>query len=550
MKRRLLATLLTSTLMLGLLAGCTPEENETPTGVTTQEGTTGATETTEELPEASDEIMHIGDVSFDLWTQIHPVTAEKYKSLNDHPAASQWTEATGVSVNYISPPVGEERTNLNLLLTDPKSMPDAFQIAGFDSMYPGGITLAIEDNVILDITEMVEMYAPNFMAMVNADENLKKDVYNDDGIMVGFGTVVVNEEKRGSAMRGPIINEGLLEEAGLDIPVTIDDWTEMLRAFKDLGVEHPLSMDPAYFKNVFSGAYGVTTGAEYYIDVEGDGKVHFSPYEDAYKDYLMLMNSWVEEGLLDPDWATVKLTQDIRPMMADGSVGATLDYVTMFKQFPINAAALGLEQSYVAAPYPVLEEGDQIHLRDYEANRTGLALFVSASAEDPISIIKWVDQMYSLEGRYLNTFGEEGVTYEYVDGALQYTDYITANEEGISQTQAGRYFIFKDLFKTWEDEDHKLIYTEDSQYDAWDQWNKADTEGEMPTLITLTPDEADEAVKLKTTLDDYVNQMRIKFINGTESFDNWDDYIATLETLGVEEAIAIQQSAYDRYVNR
>ena len=49
-------------------------------------------------------------------------------------------------------------------------------------------------------TEMVEQYAPNFMAMINADEKLKKDVYNDDGVMVGFGTIIVNEARREKAM--------------------------------------------------------------------------------------------------------------------------------------------------------------------------------------------------------------------------------------------------------------------------------------------------------------------------------------------------------------
>ena len=33
-------------------------------------------------------------------------------------------------------------------------------------------------------------------------------------------------------------------------------------------------------------------------------------------------------------------------------------------------------------------------------------------------------------------------------------------------------------------------------------------------------------------------------------FDVWDDYVATLKRMGVDEIAEITQNAYDRYVNR
>ncbi|MFI3237721.1 MAG: extracellular solute-binding protein [Lachnospiraceae bacterium] len=558
MKRKALAVLLSSAMMLSL-AAC--GQSETTSSSASTESTAASSEVEseseeagEELPVASDEILYLGDgdgeVDFDLWMAIHTTTSSFYNSLNEHPGAALWEEATGVTVNWINPPVGEETTNLNLMLNDLDSLPDVFQIGNFDSIYPGGATMAIEDGVILDITELVEEYAPNFMAMINANESLKKDVYNDDGYLTGFGTVIINEEKSGNSMRGPIINTEYLEEAGLDLPVTIDDWTEMLTAFRDMGVKYPLIYEEAYLKDCFSGAYGVTQWADYYVDVEGDGTVKFGPAQDGYKEYLELMNMWYEEGLLSADFATDTLTGEVRTAMASGDAGVIIDYVTQFKQLPVNADSYDYDLELVGAQYPVLEEGDTAHLRDYEGTRTALAMYITCNAEDPIEIIQWIDQMYSEDGRYLNTFGEEGVTYEYVDGVLQYTDLITANPDGLSETEAGRALIFKDMFRTWENEDHLLIYTEDSQYDAWDEWNKADIESELPSMMTMTADESDDYVKIAATLDTYVAEMRLKFIMGTESFDNWDTYIATLESLEYKDSEAIKQAAYDRYEAR
>ncbi|MFI3255362.1 MAG: extracellular solute-binding protein [Eubacteriales bacterium] len=509
----------------------------------------------ENLPVAQDEIIKIGDgtVEFSLFQSIHAVTAEEHKSQNDHPGAALWEEATGVKVNYINPPVGEESTNLNLMINDLKSMPDVFFIGNFDSIYPGGTMMAIEDGVILNITELVEMYAPNFMAMINSDENLRKDVYNDDGVLVGFGTIVVNEDRREGSMRGPIINQDYLDAAGLDIPVTIADWDEMLRAFQDLGVKYPFSFQTAFLKDCFSSAYGVPHWAEYYADQWDGGTVKYGPAEEGFKEYLTLMNGWYADGLIDPDCFTRKLVGDIQTDVVNGNVGSFVDYITQFKQLPTNAQAQGFDElNLVGAPYPVLNEGDELFLRDFEGNRTNVAAYITTNAEDPISVIQWIDQLYCREGRDINTFGEVGVTFEIEeDGTRVYTDYITNNPDGLSQTQAGRYYIFKDMFRTWEDDDHALLYTEDSQHAAWEQWDTYSADGEIPLFMTLTAEESDEYVVLKSEIDTYAEEMRQKFIMGTADIEaDWDNYIATLEGMGLARAIEIQQEAYTRYTNR
>ena len=48
----------------------------------------------------------------------------------------------------------------------------------------------------------------------------------------------------------------------------------------------------------------------------------------------------------------------------------------------------------------------------------------------------------------------------------------------------------------------------------------------------------------------YQKEMTLKFIMGTESLDNYDEYVENLKRMGVERAVEIQQAAYDRYINR
>lgn len=69
--------------------------------------------------------------------------------------------------------------------------------------------------------------------------------------------------------------------------------------------------------------------------------------------------------------------------------------------------------------------------------------------------------------------------------------------------------------------------------------------------MTLTAEESDEYVVLKSEIDTYAEEMRQKFIMGTADIEaDWDNYIATLEGMGLARAIEIQQEAYTRYTNR
>ncbi|MFR8337368.1 MAG: hypothetical protein ACLVAW_12220 [Eisenbergiella massiliensis] len=41
--------------------------------------------------------------------------------------------------------------------------------------------------------------------------------------------------------------------------------------------------------------------------------------------------------------------------------------------------------------------------------------------------------------------------------------------------------------------------------------------------------------------------MSLKFIFGTESFDNWDNYIETLNGMKLDRALEIENAALERY---
>ena len=66
--------------------------------------------------------------------------------------------------------------------------------------------------------------------------------------------------------------------------------------------------------------------------------------------------------------------------------------------------------------------------------------------------------------------------------------------------------------------------------------------------VTLTTEEAGERADIMIQVDTYANEMMLKFITGAESLDYFDTYLQELSARGLDRAIAITQTALDRYL--
>ena len=72
---------------------------------------------------------------------------------------------------------------------------------------------------------------------------------------------------------------------------------------------------------------------------------------------------------------------------------------------------------------------------------------------------------------------------------------------------------------------------------------------ESPKLqanIMLSEDDADDFADLWTDIEKYISEMHAKFITGAEDIETgWDNYVSTLNRMGLEEVLAIYQSYVD-----
>ena len=166
--------------------------------------------------------------------------------------------------------------------------------------------------------------------------------------------------------------------------------------------------------------------------------------------------------------------------------------------------------------------------------------------------MKWIDYFYGDEGVKMYFMGIEGVTYQKTaDGKYEFLDSITKNiPEGSSFDQViGKYVPYgggslptitkTEYFQGGEVKPIPLKAALDmAPYTPKELWG--------PFSYTL--EENDRIVALESDILSYVDQMIPQFIQGKASLDkDWDNYIAQLNKMGLEEYMSLYTKAYERY---
>ncbi|MBR5356910.1 MAG: hypothetical protein IK121_08325, partial [Lachnospiraceae bacterium] len=290
-----------------------------------------------------------------------------------------------------------------------------------------------------------------------------------------------------------------------------------------------------------------------------DGKVKFGPMEDAYKDYLTLLNDWYNKGLLDRDFATRKSTGVAadNDMMLNDKVGSLVDWGTRMTDAYISRGATNPDFWTVAAPQPKKSANDpdpawrevSNNYRDIQA----VCLVVNAKSKHLEEAIRWVDSFYAKDV-YLNAnYGidseQDVVWYAAEDGhRIGLYDFRYNNPDGLdSATVAAKYWAKNPPIRCEASQIEQMPAERAVSYVVWSQY---EPKNYIPVTVTMTSDENAEYSQYYTDIDAYIQENEVKFINGERSLDEYDAYRDTLKSMGIERCIELQQASLDRYNNR
>ncbi|MBU5344589.1 extracellular solute-binding protein [Paenibacillus lautus] len=409
-----------------------------------------------------------------------------------------------------------------------------------------------KQGAFIPLNDLIDQHAPNFKALMEKYPVIEKGITMPDGNIYGLPTIY-DPEFRSVLYGTPWVKSEWLTKLGLQEPQTLDEFYDMLKAFKEKDPNGNGQKDEyawggvgtAGIVNYLRGSFGLNYHGTSNINVDTDpasGKVRFIPTDPRYKELLQFVNKLYKDGLLEQDIMSVKSTE-VDAKGVEGLLGVVDN---------VDPVAIYNQEGYVGLPVLKGPHGDQM----FSATGSPLGnigMFVlTDKAKNPAALIRWMDYFYSDEGIRMFFMGWKDETYkEDAEGNVDYVDDIKNNPEGLNLDQAvGQYLIwpggYYPGFVT-----QKYFKGAEGLPTSVENAKKAEPyvipQDKVWPPFNFTADEQSELTGIQTDIHTYVDEMRDKFIAGNESFDNWDQYVANLQKMGSERYLAIYQSAADRY---
>ena len=461
-------------------------------------------------------------------------------------------EKTGVKVSFIHPTIAQNEA-FNIMVAS-RDYPDAIYYRW--STYPGGLTKAVADGLLIKLDDYKE-YMPNLMRVFEENPELKRQALLDDGSLAWFPAATTSYLRR--AFNGILIRQDWLDKLGLKMPTTIDELKETLIAFKtqdpngngeadEIGLISNQS-EVVNTLNLLGGAWGVRDSWQ--IDPE-TGKIAYGPVLPAYKEYLKTMHEWYEEGLIDKEFAATDSNM-YTAKVTSSQAGIYQGNTATFEQHTRLMEEAVPEVNLQGMPYLIGPAG-----KDYSSDENrvrlvwGQGVGVTTGCKNIPAVVKFLDYGYSDEGYMAYGWGVEGESYTMENGVPTLTEVITNDPDKLATTQAiVRYAFGNNGFAKLHNIDFwkatELNFRGSKEANAL--WYEADN-GLLLPLLNLTEEEGREVASIMNEVTTYYNEMFMKFIIGTESLDNFDRYVETIKSMGLEQATAIEQAAYDRYASK
>lgn len=381
---------------------------------------------------------------------------------------------------------------------------------------------------------------------------------------------------------GACIRYDWLQKVNMEMPTTVEEFLEALRAFQKNDVngngqkDEMYSID-CYSYSFFSGIaqwFGLTPGVVG-IDPNND-RVTSAWYQDGVKDYFKLLKQMVDEGLMDV--GLVGATEEMfNQAIAENRIAGLRTYANLtwfadlIKDDPEAeyASIAPIQAVEGIAPFMLCDSNKLVYDK--------YAMTKACTEEVQEAIIHYYDFATGTDvAKLLSNNGVEGVDYEFVDdernpGRKVVKSLLTGTTQENYEAHVGgiSFFLHGVPWMSGEDPDVLAKLNTGTVQDTLDGWEgsekgkrgfirKIEQMVHRPYVISPfssstyaipTQEEQEVLTTYLTALNSYSDELGMNLILGNESLDNWDSFMQKFRDLGLDEVIKVNDARYQRYKN-
>lgn len=401
---------------------------------------------------------------------------------------------------------------------------------------------------LLALNDLITQYGPNIQDAFSQIPDAKAMSTSADGNI--YALPLINQVPRDLHLRY-WISTTWLENVGKEVPTTLDEYAEVLRAFQkedangngDPNDEIPLTgTGGVAVDGLILNALGLNANsAEYQLTADENGTVFCLNASDAYREYLRYLRMLYEEKLLDNDF----FVQTSEQMTAKGEAGILGSFHSA-----ASYMTCGSEIGYEYTQFDALTSS--LSNKKLVTAGTGITPGVTAittACQYPEVALRLLDYCYTEEGSIVCRNGEEGVGWEWVDD--EKTLWENFVPEGYDNSQAWRVVVTAaGKLCTWLRVDYQN--KQNSSNALW--LNEMTMEYSEPYFVSqfpslsLSEEDLNTVTPIITDVTTFVKEARARFITGEDDLDGkWDSYIRDLKSMGIDTVVEIYQPYYDEY---
>lgn len=556
--KRIIALLLCLAMLIGVMAACGDSGSSSSTSSAADNSSsesTAADDSSEEssAAETTDEVVNSTNPGTTLPIVTEPVTIsvvkerhmlDTTKSYNEKPAFKDFEAETGVTLEFVELAAGTSGEQVPLLLAG-GNMPNVFWGLLSDTQ------ILQNESSLVALEDLIPTYAPNCLATYESLTSVdwRQIATTPSGHIYGMlGRYESLFENTGDGIQ--IINKAWLDAVGKDIPTTLEEYKDVLKAFKDgdpngngdTTDEIPycfsedmwcasLTNDMGQFGVGHGGATGNASSTMYTII---DGKVEGAVNNDAYREFLEFYHELYAEGLIDQEGFSQN-TEVFSNKIKNNQVGTYYSWTAL--------EYLSDEQSKDWVVLPTIKaHEDTVPVANGEVDRSTVQKnkwVITTTCDHPEAALRvWDYLARDAESKLTVALGEKGVLWdEYEDGSGYYF---------MVPTDTTPEFTFEHMKYTYGTvNDHPLLTIEETPKNDGEispaaalrdnmvkEVNKDFVlkENQLP-VIYVNPDAVDERAFIETDLYAYVKQFRSQAVMDGFSDADWEAYLKRLDDL-------------------
>ncbi|MBP3362164.1 MAG: extracellular solute-binding protein [Clostridia bacterium] len=459
---------------------------------------------------------------------------------DEWPVFKKAAELTGVTLRGTAvETVSDSGQAFSTMLAD-KTLPDIIHYDG-TSLKKIGI-----QGALIPLDDLIEKHAPNIKKYFEECPDARIAATASDGHIYYIPGTLADIDQKSLPSQGFFIRQDWLDKLGLSTPKTVDEYYNVLKAFKEKDPNGNGKNDEVpYFKRTGSIAdlyqlFGAHEG--YYINENGeytDGKT-----EPELKTAVENLARWYKEGLIDKEFYT-RGEQAREQLLSSDLGGSTHDWFSSTASYNSKYTGFGLNFVPMAPPADI----NGVVKEDFGRSILhGLGWGISKDNKHPEETIKYFDFWLSEEGTKLASVGVEGVHYNMKDGQIQFTDEVLNGDGGVPSYLRNQGALIE--IGSIHTIDAELAGMNETARSGFNEYK--DNGWVSPSVPPLSFTESEQEVidANETNITTFYNEQIQKWILGAEDVNaTWDSYLETLKSLGNDELTRVNKESYKRSIS-